>query len=84
MKNLLFQQKSQITFQERLYLIFVRVNLNVNLFSFCPYLGTLGDELTSFGSFGALDSQSSSAQKTNKRKRKATPKKRGGKKRKFH
>lgn len=46
-------------------------------------LGTLGDEITSFGNISALDGQLSSST-SNKRKRKATPKKRGGKKRKFH
>lgn len=45
------------------------------------FTGTLGDEITNFGSISALDGQSS----TNNRKRKvAAKKKRGGKKRKFH
>ena len=48
------------------------------------FTGTLGDEITSFGNIGALEGDMSLSGKNNKRKRKATPKKRGGKKRKFH
>lgn len=49
-------------------------------------IGTLGDEITSFGNINALSGNSSVSAGTSskKRKQKAGSKKRGGKKRKFH
>lgn len=53
----------------------------------CPIcIGTLGDEITSFGDISALDGSMSTAN-SNKRKRKGKgkgKKRAGGKKRKFH